>query len=206
MRTLLWALAPLALWLGALTTPAAAEPAAAIRPGNALIVFDTATPAKGSSHAITGLGVNESVWGIDVRPATGGVYISTVTTGSAANSQIKTYTIDTNTGVATFVGQTAAALAGAADVPTGYDFNPAFDVIRYVNTNDENARLNPTSGALLGNDTDLTPAATTTVIAAAYDRNRPGGATKRKASLRLLVTATDALGRSVRRTRTLKIR
>lgn len=45
------------------------------------------------------------------------------------------------------------------------------DRVRYVNTNDENARLAPETGALAGNDTDLTPAATSTVIAEAYDRN-----------------------------------
>ena len=76
--------------------------------------------------------------------------------------------------MATLVGQTAAALAGAADVPTGYDFNPVVDRIRYVNTNDENARLVPDTGALAGNDTDLTPAATSTIIAEAYDRNQAG--------------------------------
>ena len=43
--------------------------------------------------------------------------------------------------------------------------------MRYVNANDENARLNPPNGALAGNDTDLTPAATTDVIASAYDQN-----------------------------------
>ena len=56
-------------------------------------------------------------------------------------------------------------MAGAGNVPTGYDFNPTVDLIRYVNTNDENARLNPLTGGLQGNDTDLTPAATATIIA-----------------------------------------
>ena len=69
------------------------------------------------------------------------------------------------------MGATAIALAGAADVPGGLDFNPAVDRMRYVNTNDENARLNPNNGALAGNDTDLTPAATTDIIASAYDQN-----------------------------------
>jgi Domain of unknown function (DUF4394) len=97
-----------------------------------------------------------------------------VTTGSAANSVLSTYRVDPGTGAATFVGATAAALAGAADVPTGWDFNPVVDRIRYVNTNDENARINPTDGALAANDTDLTPAATSTIVAAAYDRNQAG--------------------------------
>jgi Domain of unknown function (DUF4394)/Bacterial TSP3 repeat/Thrombospondin type 3 repeat len=163
-----------ACWLIALAAPAAAEPAAAILPGNMLATFDTASPANLTQVAVTGLGANQTVRGIDSRPGTGDVFVSAVTSGAAANSVIFTYRVDTNTGVATFVGQTAAALAGAADVPTGYDFNPVVDRIRYVNTNDENARLVPDSGALAGNDTDLTPAATSTVIAEAYDRNQAG--------------------------------
>jgi hypothetical protein len=55
-------------------------------------------------------------------------------------------------------------------VPTGYDFNPTVDRIRFVNTNTENARLNPNNGALASNDTDLTPA-TAAIIAEAYDRS-----------------------------------
>lgn len=159
---------------GAFASSANAEPVAAITPGNVLVLFDTSSPATVTSRAITGLGPSETVRGIDVRPATGQVYIVTVTTGSAANSVVRTYTLDTSTGAATFVGATAAALAGAADIPTGWDFQPIVDRIRYVNTNDENARINPAAGQLAGNDTDLTPAATTTVIAEAYDRNRVG--------------------------------
>ena len=163
-----------ACWLLALAAPAAAEPAAAILPGNMLASFDTASPASLTQVAITGLGANQTVRGIDSRPASGDVFVSAVTSGAAANSVIFTYRVDTNSGVATLVGQTAAALAGAADVPTGYDFNPVVDRIRYVNTNDENARLVPDTGALAGNDTDLTPAATSTIIAEAYDRNQAG--------------------------------
>ena len=154
--------------------PAHAEQAVALTAPNTLIRFDTATPGTiTASLPVTGLNASQTIRGIDVRPATGELYASTVVTASAANSVIQTYTIDSNTGAATFVGQTAVALAGAADVPTGFDFNPVPDRIRYVNTNDENVRLHPT-GALAGNDTDLTPAATTTLIAAAFDRNTPG--------------------------------
>lgn len=143
-----------------------------ITPGNVLIRFDSASPNSVTTiGAVSGLGASQTIRGIDFRPRSGGLYASTVTTGSAANSIIFTYRINPLNAQATFVGQTAAALAGAADVPTGYDFNPTVDRIRYTNTNDENARLNPVNGALAGNDTDLTPAATTTIIAEAYDRN-----------------------------------
>lgn len=163
--------------LGPLAAPASAETIAAILPGNTLAVFDSSSPATVTTRAITGIGFSRTVRGIDVRPVSGEVYIVSATTAAAANSGLELYTLDVGTGRATLIGATAAALAGAADVPTGWDFNPALvsgvpiDRARYVNTNDENARLAPESGALAGNDTDLTPAATTTVIAEAYDRN-----------------------------------
>jgi Domain of unknown function (DUF4394) len=75
---------------------------------------------------------------------------------------------------AEFIGATAGALAEWADVPAGWDFNPVADRGRLVNTNDENARISPFNGSLAGNDTDLTPAATTALIGAAYDRNVDG--------------------------------
>jgi hypothetical protein len=157
-------------------TPALARAARAVGviAPNTLITFDTSSPGSGTFLPISGLGANHTVRGIDVRAADGQLYAVAVTTGSAANSVLSTYRVDPGTGAATFVGATAAALAGAADVPTGWDFNPVVDRIRYVNTNDENARINPTDGALAANDTDLTPAATSTIVAAAYDRNQAG--------------------------------
>ena len=164
----------LAMCGGPLAPSASAEPAAAITPGNVLIRFDTAAPGTVTSTVpITGLGVNETVRGIDARLATGGVYINTVTTGSAANSVIKTYTLNIATGAATLVGPTPSAIAGAGDIPTGWDLNPVTDLFRYVNTNDENVRINPTTASFT-NDTDLTPAATTTIIGTAFDRNNGG--------------------------------
>jgi hypothetical protein len=152
--------------------PAAADRAVALVAPNSLVQFDTTTPASTTAPLpVTGLGPNETLRGIDVRPFDGRLYGVTVSTLSAFNSLITTYVIDPATGIATAVGVTAAGLAAAGDVPTGMDFQPAVDRIRYVNSNDENARLNPTNGALAGNDTDLTPAATTDIIASAYDQN-----------------------------------
>src|SRR5262245_1295273 len=132
-----------------------------ITPGNVLIRFDSATPNNVTTiGAVTGLAANQTIRGIDFRPRSGGLYASTVVTGSATDSVIQTYRINPLNAQATLVGATAAALAGAADVPTGYDFNPTVDRIRYVNTNDENARLNPVNGVLTANDVDLTDAAT----------------------------------------------
>ena len=142
-----------------------------ITPGNVLIRFDSATPAQITSlGAVSGLGINETIRGIDYRPRTGQLFASTVAAGSVANSVVRTYVVDPANAQATFVGA-SANLAGAGDFASGYDFNPTVDRIRYVNANDENARLNPNDGSLAADDTDLTPALTTSIIAAAYDRN-----------------------------------
>ena len=144
----------------------------ALRPGNALVHFDSQTPTIVTSvGTVTGIGANETIRGIDFRPRTGQLYATTVTTGASANSVLKSYVVDPLTATATLVGSTEVGIAGAADLPSGYDFNPTVDRIRYGNTNDENLRLNPNNASLAGNDTDLTPAATTTIIASAYDRN-----------------------------------
>lgn len=153
-------------------SPAVAERAAAVLPLNALGIFDTATPATVTFLSMSGLGPNETVRGIDLRPADGKLYAVTVPTGAANNSILRTYAVDTDTGAATLVGATAGALPGAGDVRAGVDFNPAVDRVRYVNANSENARLNPTTGALAGNDTDLS---LTGAVGAAYDRNVSGG-------------------------------
>jgi hypothetical protein len=140
-----------------------------------LLRFDSESSGTVETIPITGLTAGQTLRGIDFRPATGELYGIAATTGSVANSIAFTYVIDPITGVATFVGQTAAAIAGFADVPTGFDFNPMVDRIRVVNTNDENFRINPVSGALAANDPDLTPAATSDIIAEAHDRNFTGG-------------------------------
>lgn len=168
-------IATAALLLAAGAAQAQAEPAVALLPGNQIISFDTSSPGTVQAPIpVTGLGPNETLRGIDFRPATGapfsGLFGMAVTTGSANNSQTFIYAIDPATGVATSIG-TATAIPFAADVAGDYDFNPAVDRIRYVNVSDENARFNPNNGALSGNDTDLTPAATTDIVGAAYDHN-----------------------------------
>jgi Domain of unknown function (DUF4394) len=160
----------------AAAAPAHAEQGVALLSGNRITVFDAANPNAITTRPITGLGANETVRGIDLRASNGLIYALSVTTGSVANSVVRTYTIDPSTGAASLVGPTAGAIAGAGDVPTGIDVNPrGSDRIRYVNTNDENARINQDTGLLAGNDTDLTPSVTSTVIAVAYDLNLDGG-------------------------------
>ena len=138
-----------------------------------ILVFDSATPGTiAKTLTISGIGAGETVVGMDFRAAAAGDLIATTAaTGSANNSIATTYRINTDTGAATLIGASAAAIAGWGDVAGGYDFNPTVDRIRVANVIDENARLNPDTGALAGNDTDLTPGATTSIIGVAYDRN-----------------------------------
>lgn len=138
---------------------------------NALIRFTTSTPGTlGAPVAIIGLTTGDTLKAIDYRPATGALY-ALATDGS--NAVVRIYTIDLTTGVATVVGApiTAAAPATSWDI----NFNPVVDRIRVVNDQDENARLVPDSGALAGNDANLTPA-TVAIDAVAYT-NPVAGAT-----------------------------
>ena len=166
-----------ALAAAAALTPAAAaaEPAAGITGTADLALFDTANPAGLTSRPITGLQTStETVVGLDFRPATGQLFLITVPTGTAANAPIRSYSVDPATATATFVAIIPAnTVPGAADVPTGADFNPVVDRLRVVNAGNENFRINPNNGALAGDDVNLTYTAPATgpVTAVAYDRN-----------------------------------
>jgi hypothetical protein len=157
----------------ALAAPASAEPAVGLVGNTGLIKFDTATLGVLSGHQITGMqSATENIVGIDVRPATGELFALTVPVGVAANALVRTYKVDPDTGVFTFVGSIPNTVPGAADVVTGMDFNPTVDRIRAVNVNDENFRVNPNNGALSGDDVNLSPAGNQ-IAAVAYDRNTP---------------------------------
>src|SRR4051812_12666456 len=160
-----------------LTAPsAAADPAAGITGAADLALFDTANPGGLTSRPITGFQTAaETVVGLDRRPSTGQVFAITVPVGVVANALVRTYTVDPVTAAATFVGSIPGTVPGAADAPTGVDFQPVVDRMRVVNSNNENFRINPVNGSLSGNDTDLTYTAPATgpVTAVAYDRNVP---------------------------------
>lgn len=115
--------------------------------GNTLVSFDHATPGTTlSSVAISGLAEGESVVGIDVRPASGGLL--------AMTSGNRIYNVNTSTGAATAIGSAAftPALTGTA---FGFDFNPTVDRIRVVSNGEQNIRLHPDLGTVAGTDTAL---------------------------------------------------
>jgi len=155
----------------ALAAPARAEPAVGLTSTDALATFDTTNPSALSVKPISGLqSASEHVIGIDWRPRTSQVFLMTVPVGVVANALVRTYSVDVDSGQATFVGSIPNTVPGAADVPSGYDFNPTVDRIRSVNVNDENFRINPNNGTLAGDDTNLKPAGQQ-IVAEAYDRN-----------------------------------
>ena len=164
----------LAVALLVVPSVASADPAAGITGTADLALFDTANPAGLTSRPITGLQTgSEKAVGLDMRPATGQLFLITVPVGVLASATIRSYFVDPATAAASFVASIPGTIPGAADVPTGADFNPVVDRLRVVNANNANARINPNNGTVAGTDTSLTYTAPSTgpITAVAYDRN-----------------------------------
>ncbi len=119
------------------------------------------------------LRAGDTLIGLDVRPATGGIY------SLGRSGQL--YIIDPGTGRASALG-TPNALGGAQAV--GFDFNPTVDRIRVTTSRGGNFRLDPNTGALSATDTALAYAptdrgagATPIVAASAYSNSVAGAVT-----------------------------
>ncbi|MDX6696556.1 MAG: trimeric autotransporter adhesin [Blastocatellia bacterium] len=140
---------------------------------NQLVSFNAGRPGLIlSSVPITGLINGEAIIGIDFRPATGQLY------GFTGYNRI--VTINTTTGAATVVGSPNSLLGNEY----GFDFNPTVDRIRIVNDTDQNARVNPDTGATAATDPNLAYAAgdpnfgqDPTVTGVAYSNNFAGATT-----------------------------
>ena len=135
--------------LASLTASASAELIyciAAVGNSTSLLSWDSATPGTIISGSfVSGLQNNETIVGIDFRPATGQLY--------ALGTTSRLYTLNTSNGAAT-------AVAGAFAPPLngfnfGFDFNPTIDRIRVVAETNKNTVLNPITGAVQLSATDL---------------------------------------------------
>ncbi len=154
-----------------------------------LVTFDSLTPGTISSGvAVQGLQANETLVGIDTRPATGELF--------GLGSFNRMYRIDPVTGLATQVGGTAFT-PGLNGSSFGFDFNPTVDRIRVTSDADQNLRLNPITGALAAVDGSLAYAAgdvnfgrNANVVHAAYTNNVAGATTT---TLYGIDAGTDAL-------------
>src|SRR5215207_2885026 len=156
---------------------AAAEPAVGVVAGtNVLAGFDTAVPGTFTAlRPIAGLsGPAERVLGLDFRhnpsePTQPPRLFALGVTRAGANDDLRLYTIDPGTAVATQVGAAPISVTTTVGAGYGFDFNPTVDRIRVVNSADLNLRLNPSTGALSALDAPITPAGGQ-ISALAYDR------------------------------------
>jgi hypothetical protein len=145
----------------------------AITSNDHLLRFDSSSPGTIEADLnITGVGAGEIIRGLDSRPATGELYILTVDAMNAG----RLYTLDPMTGAASAVGNSPFATNLATIDGYGFDFNPVSDVIRIVNGTDQSFRVDPTTGALIQQDTNLDdPASAADYLSAvAYTNNRVG--------------------------------
>jgi hypothetical protein len=139
----------LTLVLAGLSSPASAEliyGIAAVGNSTALLSWDSSAPGSILSGSfVAGLQSNETIVGIDFRPATGQLY--------ALGTSSRLYTLNTANGA-------ASAVAGAFAPPLngfnfGFDFNPVIDRVRTVAETNKNTVLNPITGAVQLSATDL---------------------------------------------------
>ena len=162
-----------------LTQPAAAR-AYVLTDTSRLGSFSPATPnTLSATVAVGGLGANESVLGIDFRPANGRLY--------ALTSLGRLLTVDPDTGASTFVSALAAdptdttlPYAGLAGARFSVDFNPVADRLRVIGNTGQSLRINVDTGATTTDGT-INRAAAASVVAAAYTNSFAG------------TTATDLL-------------
>lgn len=156
---------------------------------NKLVSFNSAAPGKlCTTVALSGLGAEESVLGIDVRPVDGALYV--------AGSSGKLYTVNVASGAATVAStlaadptDTSAAYTGLSGARYGVGFNPVPDRLRVVSDADQNLRINVTSNTGVITDATLNPG-TPNVTAVAYSNSFAGA---RSTTLFGLDTTTDSL-------------
>ena len=135
-----------------------------VNTANNLLIFDLSAPAVPVSKGITGLQTGENVLGMDMRPATGQLYL--------LGSSSRLYTVNMSSGVAVAVG-TAPFTTLLSGTSFGFDFNPLVDRVRVVSNTGQNLRLDPNTGLIATVDLPLNPG-TPAVAAAAYTNNFAG--------------------------------
>lgn len=146
----------------AVQNPASMAVVALSANGTQLIRFAAGTPGTTTTTmAIAGVTADESLVGIDFRPATGQLFALGVN-ATTGNGTI--YRLDPQSGAATAVGTpgsiafvaadgvTAVELPDPATTGYGFDFNPAVDRIRVTTSTGLNFRLNQLSGTAVDGD------------------------------------------------------
>jgi hypothetical protein len=142
-------------------------------PGNSLVYFDSAAPgAVGTAHAVSGITAGQTVGAIALRQADKEIYGLGV-----FGTSVQLYRIDMATYQATAISMELVTTSTSGNF--SLDVNPVTDVVRVVSDSGTNMRLNPTTGAFIGNDSSLTFApmtydGTPAATAIAYSNNFSG--------------------------------
>ena len=137
----------------------------AVDASNNLHLFNFMNVGTPITKPITNLEPSETIFGIDMRPATGQLF--------ALGSTGRIYVLNTASGAATVINPLPAFVPDGTDF--GFDFNPMVDRIRIVSNTGQNIRVNPNDGLLTATDASLNPG-TPNVSAVAYANNYPGTA------------------------------
>lgn len=161
------------LALATLSAPAHAEIIFGITNTTALnlVSFDSATPGTLlTSVSLSGLTAGHDLRSIDFRPSNGQLYALSNLNGTA-DAQL--YTVNLTTGALTTVGGPLSLTGNVSNV-ISLDFNPVVDALRVVTGGGQNYRVNPNTGALIAQDTNISPFSTYAGIA--YSNNVAGAA------------------------------
>ncbi len=130
-----------------------------------IATIDPTTGVAGATIPVLGVAVGQSLVGMDFRPSNRQLYAlgyDSVAAAPAANAQL--YVLNPTTGTTAPVGSAVRLELGRHLARVGFDFNPVADLIRVVSTNRANYRLNPTTGAIAGTDTNLAYASGTPAV------------------------------------------
>jgi hypothetical protein len=135
--------------------------------GSQLVTFDSTTPGTLTAPInITGLRPDETIVGIDFRPATPNTLVGVGNLGGTGY----VYSIDVATGVATAINTSGFTLTGSS---YGVDFNPVPNALRIVGNDGQNLRITAGGTGTVNSDTTLSE---TGIVAAAYSNNFAGTA------------------------------
>ncbi len=165
----------LLIWASSVSAASGGAKVFGLTTSDRLVSFDRAAPGNILSKVrVTGLKEGEHLVGMDFRPANGRLY------GIGSTSQV--YVINRKTGAASSVGDGfAPPLVGDR---FGVDFNPTVDAIRIVSHADQNLRVSPATGEVIGVDLPLNYAGgdenfgeDPDVVGVAYRNNRAGATT-----------------------------
>lgn len=119
-----------------------------LSPDNTLIKFNTARPNAQTVVSITGIALGENILAIDMQPGTSNLF------GVSSNSLL--YQIDSRTGMATLISTRSfdPLLEGSM---TGFDFNTADSSLWVVTDADQNLRISPLTGDVIGVGVPISP-------------------------------------------------